>query len=266
MKVVLFCGGQGLRIRSASGDGPKPMVRIGEQPLLLHLMRYYAHFGHKDFVLCLGYRSEVIKQYFLTYGSLMINRGGEAVRRLQSDLDDWTISLVETSGCSTIAERLLAVRQYVAGEETFLANYADGLTDLALPAMIESHRQSGKIASFLAVPLRSSLHRVSFDADRVVRKVEPLGQSELWINGGFFVFGREIFDYVDAGEELVEEPFRRLIARQELLAYPYRGFWASVDTAKDLEELEAMDRSGARVWAVWEHGGRAPDRSDGEGR
>src|SRR5258708_27342903 len=156
MKVVLFCGGLGMRIREASESVPKPMVHVGDRPILWHLMKYYAHFGHKDFILCLGYRADVIKNYFVNYNEFMSNdfvlsNGGKDLRVFNSDIHDWTITFVNTGVNANIGQRLKAVEPYLQGEETFLANYSDGLTYLPLPQQIEHFRKHDKIASFLCV-------------------------------------------------------------------------------------------------------------------
>src|SRR6266516_2417177 len=161
MKVVLFCGGAGMRLRGYSDDVPKPMVQLGTRPILWHLMKYYAHFGHKDFIICLGYKGNVIKDYFLHYDEAASNdfvwsQGGRKVQFLNRDIDDWTITFVYTGADADIGQRLKAVEPYLEGEEIFLANYSDGLSDVELPEMIEKFRRSDAIASLLLVPPTSS--------------------------------------------------------------------------------------------------------------
>ena len=165
MKVVLFCGGLGLRIRDADGI-PKPMVRIGYRPILWHVMKYYAHFGHKDFILCLGHGADAIKEYFLNYNECVSNdfvlsRGGKKLELFNSDIDDWRITFADTGINSNIGQRLKAVQKYLEGEEEFLANYSDGLTDLPLPQQLDHFHEHGKIASFLCVRPNLSYHIVS---------------------------------------------------------------------------------------------------------
>src|SRR3954449_2932802 len=157
MKAVLFCGGLGTRLREFTGEIPKPMVKIGYRPILWHLMKYYAHYGHKDFVLCLGYKADVIKQFFLHYeewisNDFTLSKGGKELTLENNDIEDWNITFVDTGLHANIGERLMAVRKYVKDEEMFLANYSDGLTDLDLNAMLEEFRTSDRLASFLAVP------------------------------------------------------------------------------------------------------------------
>jgi glucose-1-phosphate cytidylyltransferase len=257
MKVVLFCGGAGMRLRGYADDVPKPMVHIGNRPILWHLMKYYAHFGHKDFILCLGYKGNVIKDYFLHYDESVSNdfvwsNGGKHIQFLNRDIDDWTITFVETGATSNIGQRLKAVEPHLSGEEIFLANYGDGLSDASLPSMLETFRRSNAIASLLLVQPTASFDIVSTGPGEIVREICPLMRSEMWINGGFFVMRNEIFQHIQPGEELVREPFRRLIEKQALLAYKYSGFWQCMDTFKDKQHLEELNQ-GSAPWKVWNH-------------
>jgi glucose-1-phosphate cytidylyltransferase len=258
MKVVLFCGGLGLRMRDASERLPKPMVPIGDRPLLLHVMKYYAHFGHTDFILCLGYKGEVIKEYFLNYKEALLNdfvfsEGGKRLQVLRSDIQDWTITFVDTGLDSNIGQRLQIVEPYLCGEDVFLANYADVLTDLHLPMMLDEFRSQKMIASFLCVKPTHSFHVVSMNEDDVVEDIQPLAAANIWINGGYFIFRKEIFRYLGGNQELVEAPFKRLIAEEQLLAHRYSGFWATMDTFKDQQRLEALYGSGQPPWAIWQN-------------
>lgn len=257
MKVVLFCGGMGLRIRDAAQRVPKPMVPIGDRPLLLHVMKYYAHYGHTEFILCLGYQATVIKEYFLNNREVLLSdfelaEGGRSLRLLRSEIEHWRITFADTGLHASIGQRLCAVKSYIGDDEYFLANYADAVTDLPLPEMIAAVRSQRKIAGLVCVRPRSSFHVVSFDSSGLVRGITPLAATNLWINAGYFLFHREIFDYIRPGEDLVEEPFRRLIAEGQLFAYRYEGFWAAMDTLKDHQMLEQLYESGQRPWAVWE--------------
>jgi glucose-1-phosphate cytidylyltransferase len=255
MKVVLFCGGLGTRLREYTGDIPKPMVKIGYRPILWHLMKYYAHYGHKDFILCLGYKADVIKQFFLNYeewisNDFTLSDGGRQIALENNDIEDWKITFVDTGLHANIGQRLMAVRKYLGDEEIFLANYADGLTDLHLPTMIDSFVRSEKVASFMAVPPSQSFHLVDVDPDGHVESIRPVSETSLLINGGFFALRQEIFDYVEAGEELVVEPFARLIKERRLLGYRYERFWC-MDTFKEQQQLSDMYASGTAPWEVW---------------
>ncbi|MFG6099606.1 glucose-1-phosphate cytidylyltransferase [Leptothoe sp. ISB3NOV94-8A] len=258
MKVVLFCGGLGTRLREYSETIPKPMVEIGYRPIIWHLMRYYAHFGHKEFILCLGYKGDYIKNYFLNYNECLSNnftlsKGGKDIQLHTTDIEDWKITFVDTGLNLNIGERLAAVKPYLEGEDTFLANYSDGLSDLDLNLYLEYFQQQNKIASFLAVQPSQSFHVVSLtNEDGIVENIRSVGHSDLWINGGFFVLRKEIFDYISPGEELVLEPFQRLIRKQQLIAYRNPGFWACMDTLKEKILFDDMYAKGNTPWAVWE--------------
>jgi glucose-1-phosphate cytidylyltransferase len=268
VKVVLFCGGQGMRLRDYSETVPKPMVPIGDRPILWHLMKYYAYFGHTDFVLALGYRSEAIKEYFLNYkewltNDFVLSGGGRQMQLLSSDIEDWNITFADTGSQSTIGERLAAVEPYLEGEATFLANYADGLTDLWLPDQLDSFERSGKVASFMVVHSPQSFHVARVAEDGLCTAIEPLGDADIWLNAGFFAFRQEIFSYIRPGEELVVEPFQRLIDEQMLLAYRYEGFWQAMDTFKDRQALEERHKLGDAPWQVWKSGPRTPASASG---
>jgi glucose-1-phosphate cytidylyltransferase len=261
MKVVLFCGGLGLRIRD-SEDIPKPMVQIGYRPILWHVMKYYAHFGHKDFILCLGYRADVVKNYFVNYNECVSNDfvlsgGGKKLELFNSDIHDWRITFADTGVNSNIGQRLKAVEKYVGDEEEFLANYSDGLTDLSLPRQVEHFHQQGKIASFLCVRPNLSYHMVSVEEGTggLVSGIDAIDSGSVRINGGFFIFKRKIFDYIREKEELVGAPFQRLIAEKQLIGYRYDGFWESMDTFKDKQHLESLYAGGAAPWEVWKNNG-----------
>lgn len=256
MKVVLFCGGMGMRMREYSEAMPKPMVPIGYRPILWHVMKYYAHYGCKDFILCLGYKADVIKDYFLKYDECFSNdftlsNSGKKVKLMGSDIDDWRITFADTGLTSNIGERLKAVQKYLGGEKMFLANYSDCLSDVALPEVIQSFRKSSNLACFVSVKPRASFHLINTDPKGVVKSIEHIARSGARINGGFFVMRREIFNYMREGEELVEKPFERLIKAGKLMAYPYEGYWACMDTFKERQELEDVFSRGNAPWTVW---------------
>jgi glucose-1-phosphate cytidylyltransferase len=257
LKVVLFCGGQGLRLREYSESIPKPMVPIGYRPILWHVMRYYASFGHTEFILCLGYRADLIKEYFLQYretisNDFVLNGPGGEVELLGEDLAGWRISFVDTGQHATVGERLMLIREHIGDDEIFLANYGDVLTDAPLDDMVERFSASDATATFLCVrPRPYTFHLIDLEADRVTG-VRDVGTSDLWINGGYFALRRRVFDELEAGQDLVPDAFRRLMDRNELSAYPYEGFWAPMDTIKDRQILESEFESGHAPWAVWQ--------------
>jgi glucose-1-phosphate cytidylyltransferase len=260
MKVVIFCGGLGTRLREHSDTVPKPLVNVGYRPILWHLMRYYSHFGHNDFVLCLGYRGDLIREYFLTYNESMSNDFTLSLNAQQVDLHtrdaaDWRITFVDTGLHSNIGQRLLRVRRYVQNEPMFLANYADGLSDLPLPQMIADFERKGTIASFVAVPSWHSFHTVQSDSDGLVSSIGRVRNSEFLVNGGYFAIRPQIFDYINEGDELVEQPFARLIEKRQLSSYTHRGFWQQMDTFKDKITFDRMEAQGNCPWMLWKRGG-----------
>lgn len=246
-------------MREASWSLPKPLVPLAGRPVLWHIMRYYAHFGHREFVLCLGYRGDAIREYFLDGSEKLGIRArqngsvGAGDELLLEDMKNLRITCVDTGEDATIAERLLAVRSFLGDDEIFLANYGDVLTDAPLPQLIETVQGERKIATFLLVRPTYSFHVVTLsDGHQLVKAIETSVDSGIRINGGYFVFRREIFDYIEEGEELVDEPFQRLIANEQLLAYPWDGFWAPMDTFKDKQTLEALAHAGSAPWRVWD--------------
>jgi len=266
MKVVLFCGGLGMRLREYSETIPKPMVNIGYRPILWHVMKYYAHCGHKDFILCLGHGADVIKNYFLNYNECLSNdfvlsQGGRRLKLLNSDIQDWKITFVDTGATSNIGQRLKAVEKHLNGETVFMANYSDGLTDLPLSKHIDHFHQHDRLATFLWVKPNVSFHFISANGDGIVREISNVKQSQIRINGGYFVFKKEIFRYIRDGEELLNEPFQRLAAERQLVAHKYDGFWAAMDTFKDKQLLDDMYARGNAPWEVWKRDANGKSQS-----
>jgi glucose-1-phosphate cytidylyltransferase len=229
------------------------MVPIGNYPILWHVMQYYSQYGHNDFVLCLGYKANVVKNYFLNYkvaetNDFIISDFGSKVEIIGERPPDWNVTLVDTGVWRNIGERLFAVKHFVGNEEIFLANYSDGLSDAPLPEMIARFKASGAIGCFIAVHPPVSFHLAEFDERGTVNRLQSSQQSDVWINGGYFVFRREIFDYLHPGEELVLEPFNRLIKAGKLMAFRYEGFWRAMDTLRDRQVLEEMLERGETPW------------------
>jgi glucose-1-phosphate cytidylyltransferase len=256
MKVVLFCGGLGTRLREHSETIPKPLVNIGIRPIVWHLMRYYAHFGHKDFILCLGYRGDLIREYFLHYNEcasndFVMSQGGRSIEPVRRDIEDWRITFVDTGMHANLGQRLMRVRHYLKGEDMFLANYSDGLCDLRLDQYIDDFKKRNVIAGAMAVRPSQSLHAVRVDDDGIVNAIESIGDSNYWINGGFFCLRNEVFDHIRDGEELVEAPFQRLIEKRQLWTHRHAGFFASMDTFKDKITLDRLEARGECPWMVW---------------
>lgn len=258
MKVVLFCGGLGTRLREHSETIPKPLVPIGSRPIIWHIMRYYAHYGHKDFILCLGYKGDLIRQYFLDYCPYLTNDfvmtdGGKTLEPQQSDIADWRITFVDTGLHSNIGGRLQAVRHLLDDEPVFLANYSDQLSDLPLPEHIDQSLAADAVAGFVSVRPQQSYHNVLAGADGTVQEIRSMEGSDFWVNGGYFVLKPELFDYFRPGEEMVEEPFGRLIKEGRLWTQHYEGFWRAMDTFKDKITFDRLSGQGNTPWQVWDN-------------
>jgi glucose-1-phosphate cytidylyltransferase len=256
MKVVLFCGGLGTRLREHSDTIPKPLVSVGYRPIIWHLMRYYAHYGHKDFVLCLGYRGDLIREYFLNYreeltNDFTLNGGDRSVVCHSEDMRDWKITFVDTGLHSNIGQRLLRAKKYLEKEEMFLANYADGLSNVPIDKQLAEFTASDALASFVAVRSSQSFHAVQMQPNGLVTSMGSMSGQELWINGGFIALKKEFFSYIEEGEELVEKPFSRLIAQKRLITFRWDGFWQCMDTFKDKISFDRMDARGECPWMVW---------------
>ncbi len=263
MKVVLFCGGYGMRMRSDVDDVPKPMQMIGDRPLLWHVMRLYAHFGHTDFILCLGYGAHHVIDFFRHYdetrsNDFVLRRGGAEIELLSSDISDWSITFVHTGLDTPIGERLRRVRSHVADADVFAANYADVLTDAPLDVIERWFRNSGAVGSLLAVPPQAAFHLVGTDDDCYVDSITPVSSLDVQENGGYFFFTPAVFDHLHEGEELVTDALPRLAAERLLLAWPHRGFWKPADTVKERSELDAMARRYERPWALWAEAAPGP--------
>ncbi len=255
MKVVLFCGGEGMRLRDHSGPVPKPMVEVGYRPILWHVMKYYAHYGHKDFILCLGHGADHIKRYFVGYDETVSNdfvlTGGRDVQLLKSDIHDWRITFVDTGLASNVGERLMAVRPFLGDDEWFLANYTDGVTDAPLDRVVQFAQARGAAATFLSVPPNYTSHVVRADDAGTVTGVEHVTEIGLRINGGFFVMHRRYFEYARPGEDMMAEPAHRMTADGALAAFRHDGFWACMDTFKEKRLLDDIYASGVAPWVVW---------------
>ena len=243
-------------MREHSDTIPKPLVSVGVRPIIWHLMRYYAHFGHKDFVLCLGYRGDLIREYFLNYNEYLSNdftmsEGGRRVEAHSTDIQDWRITFVDTGLHANIGQRLLKVRKHLENESVFLANYADGLSDLPLDRMIADFDAKKIVASIVAVNGWHSFHTLDATPEGLATRIGGNTDKEFLINGGFFVLRSDIFDYVEEGDELVEQPFQRLVAKRLLAVYRHPGFWRAMDTFKDKITLDRMEARGDCPWMVW---------------
>jgi glucose-1-phosphate cytidylyltransferase len=248
-----------MRIRDFHGEVPKPMVMVGNRPILWHVMKYYAHFGHKEFILCLGYGAEAIKRFFLDYeeavsNDFVLKAGGSERIMLGTDIDDWTITFVDTGLQSQVGERLRRVKPHIGDDEMFLANYADGVTDLDLNTYIDQFEATGEIGAFLAVRPPQTYHIAHLDGEDAV-ELGPMGEEDIWLNGGYFIFRKGIFDYIEPGDDLVAGPVSRLAKERKIYAHRFDGFWSPMDTFKEQNYLEGLYTAAQAPWAKWRNGG-----------
>jgi glucose-1-phosphate cytidylyltransferase len=256
MKVVLFCGGLGMRLREFSEAIPKPLVNVGTKPILWHIMKYYAHYGHNEFILCLGWKGETIKDYFLKYNECLSNDfvmqgGNSSIQLLSSDIQNWNITFVDTGMTSNIGQRLKAVEHHLAGEKTFLANYTDGLSDFHLPDIIDCHKKNQAAATFMTVRPCQTFHCVNAAPDGSVNNIVAISETDLRTNAGFFVFDQSVFQEILPGEEIIPKPFNRLIAKNKLFSMHHDGFFACMDTFKEKQMFDDLHARGETPWEVW---------------
>lgn len=266
MKVVIFCGGLGLRMRSSHDSAPKPMMPIGDRPVLWHVMRYYAHFGHTEFILCLGYGASAVKDYFLNYqethsNDFVLSKGGEQIELLSSDISEWRITFVDTGVDTAIGERLRRVRRFLDDDDVFLANYGDVLTDAPMNDIIDRLLATDAVGSLLAVRPQESFHVVDIGDRSRITGFTPAADMRMRINGGYFVLKQDIFDYLHPDEDLVMDACVRAASDGRMLAVPYDGFWAPMDTLKERSTLEHLYRTGQSPWAVWRDRAVSPGRA-----
>ncbi len=263
MKIAILCGGYGSRLAGAGNDLPKPMVPIGGRPILWHIMKGFAHTGFKDFVLCLGHRSDIIKQYFLNLplmlGDVTFNLA-TGVRALDgaSEPLDWTITFAETGQDSMTGHRIRRIASFVQDDDVFGVTYGDGVTDLDFRDVVRFHRDHGRLATVTAVHPPGRFGDLSLEKSGQVSAFNEKPQVEAgWISGGFFVFSRGVLDRLSDDPTLMleQQPLRQLAHDGELMAYRHQGFWSCVDTPRDLRQLSEGWATGHAPWAVWEKTG-----------
>lgn len=259
MKAVILCGGKGTRIRDVSESLPKPMLPIGDRPILWHIMKGYASHGVSDFVLCLGYRGWLIKEFFLNYHAMSSDvtvalGEASAVTYHQRPREDWTVTLAETGVDAMTGARVAAIRQYVEGDDLFALTYGDGVGDVDIRRLVEFHRAHGKVATLTAVRPVSRFGELLLDGDSVAEFREKPRATAGLINGGFFVFdAKRIWPYLPPGEDLVleREPLQRLAEDGQLMAYVHEGFWEPMDTQREFSLLNDLWSTGRAPWKTW---------------
>jgi len=256
MKAVLLAGGFGTRLSEATDLLPKPMVEIGGRPILWHIMKIYTHFGINDFIICLGYNGYVIKEYFINYyrhmSDLSVDTGSGDIEIHQARTEKWRVTLVETGLDTMTGGRLKRISKYLSPNEDFLMTYGDGVASINIQALIEFHRNEGRLATVTAVRPPGRFGALEIEDNRVERFTEkPQGDGSI-INGGFFVLSPKVLDYVEGDATIWEsEPMERLAREGELSAYRHSGFWQPMDTLRDRRELEQMWVSGNAEWKLW---------------
>jgi glucose-1-phosphate cytidylyltransferase len=256
MKVVILAGGFGTRLSEETSVIPKPMVEIGGKPILWHIMKIYSHFGFNDFVICLGYKGYIIKEYFHNYmlhqSDLVIDLKNNKSEIFNSEVEPWNITLVQTGLNAQTGGRLLAIKKYIENER-FMLTYGDGVADVNIHNLIESHKKSGKIATITAVQPQGRFGALALDENNFVKefKEKPKGDGD-WINGGFFVCEPEVFNFLEDENTIWERtPLEQIALNGGLNAYKHNGFWKPMDTLRDKKELESLWESNSAPWKLW---------------
>ena len=256
MKTVILCGGRGTRLGEHGASVPKALIEIGEQPVIWHLLKIYSHYGFKDFVLCLGFLSDKIKRFFVERQWLNADftidaNSNQTLLEINKAFENWRVTFAETGLETNTGGRLKKVQKYLAGEETFFVTYGDGLANVNLDELLRFHKSHGKIATLTAVHPRTNFGIIKLDEANLVTEFQEKPVMNEWINGGFFVFNREIFDYLDENCILEREPLERLAQEKQLAAFPHENFWKCVDTYKDNIEFNELWNEGKADWKVW---------------
>ncbi|MEP3266513.1 MAG: glucose-1-phosphate cytidylyltransferase [Hyphomicrobiales bacterium] len=258
MKTLILAGGQGTRIREETQTKPKPMVDVGDKPLLWHIMKTYAHHGQNDFVICMGYLGHVIRDYFLDYDratkDVTVNFGEEnkvEFHRSQEEVD-FSVTLADTGPSTMTGGRIKRVSRYIQDDETFMVTYGDGLSDVDISKLLAFHKSHGKIGTVTAVQPESRFGILDLDGDDKVKKFIEKPKLDGWINAGYFVFERAFLDYLTGDDCVLEQsPLERLAADGELLCYKHPGFFYAMDTFREYQELNDMWNKGTAPWKVW---------------
>ncbi len=253
MRVAIFAGGFGTRLSEETVLKPKPMVEIGGKPILWHIMKIYSHFGFNDFVIALGYKGHMIKEWFANYflynSDITIHLRKNEIEVHSTYAEDWRITLIDTGLRTNTGGRLAKLKPYL-DEGTFMLTYGDGLADINLKALLAFHKAHGKLATLTAVQPEGRFGTLSLEGEKVLSFVEKPPGDGAWVNGGFFVLQPEVFDFIQ-GDEMWEATLARIAEHGQLMAYRHKGFWKCMDTLRDKNKLEALWQSGKAPWALW---------------
>lgn len=260
MKVIILCGGKGTRLREETEYRPKPLVQIGKMPILWHIMKTYSYYGYKDFILCLGYKGEMIKDYFLDFEELSndftlklrSNQEEKIIHHQPDNLEDWNITFADTGLNSMTGARVARIKKYLDNDEDFLLTYGDGVADVDIKKLYEFHKEKGKIVTVTGIKPPTFLGTLKLDGDRVASFQEKVPLDSI-VSGGFFVCNKKIFDYLSEDEDCVleEESFRKIVQDDQMAVYHHQGFWYTMNTAKEAEELNKMWEKGETPWMIW---------------
>lgn len=255
MKTIILAGGLGTRLQEETSIKPKPMVEIGGQPLLWHIMKIYANFGHKEFAIAMGYKAEIIRSYFLNYyyhhSNMTVNLGTGEIEIEDGEHDDWTVYLADTGDKTMTGGRLRRLEKWIGGQ-TFMFTYGDGVSDVDINQLIAFHRQHGKLATVTAIRPPFRLGSMVIENDSVQKFIEKPKIGESWASGGFFVLEPQVLDYITGDEASWErDPLEKLASEGQLMAYKHGGFWQCMDTIRDVQYLESLWASGDAPWKVW---------------
>lgn len=258
MKVILLCGGLGTRLSEETHLRPKPMVDVGHQPILTHIMESYSSYGFKDFVLALGYKAEVIKEYFLNFYALnsdfKISLESGKIDCINKHRKDWNVACIDTGLHSMTGGRLLRLKPHLQGEEMFMLTYGDGVSDIDIEKLVAFHKSHGKIATLTAVRPPSRFGEMVMDGSQITEFKEKPRATDGWINGGYFVFNKAIFDYLENDQTILErDPLEKLATEGQMMAYKHDGFWQCMDTLRDKTLLDNLWNSGEAPWARHAH-------------
>jgi glucose-1-phosphate cytidylyltransferase len=253
MRTVILCGGLGTRLSEETQLRPKPMVEVGGKPILWHIMKMYERHGFNNFTLALGYKAEVIKDYFINYharlSDLQINLGSGDVNYSNPIAEDWNVSLINTGLTTMTGGRLLRLRSHLEPSGTFMLTYGDGVSDVNIQDLLKFHRSHGRMATVTAVRPGVRFGELTIDGSEVTKFQEKPQGAESWVNGGFFVFEPEVFDFIDGDETMLErEPLERIAEQNQLMAYHHPGYWQCMDTIRDKHKLEELWDSGNALW------------------